>query len=66
MLVRLNSFRTIFQRCFSTKLTPHQKAMMTRGLPKRVPIEGVKNIIAVGSGKGTIHLIYSFSEVNLR
>jgi len=26
--------------------------MMARGLPKRMPIEGVENIIAVGSGKG--------------
>jgi len=25
---------------------------MARGLPKRIPIEGVQHIIAVGSGKG--------------
>jgi hypothetical protein len=38
--------------------------MMARGLPKRLPIEGVQHIIAVGSGKGirlSVRLLY---EVN--
>jgi hypothetical protein len=47
--------RIIFQRCYSTKPTSHQQTMMARGLPKQMPIEGVQNIIAVGSGKGICH-----------
>lgn len=45
-------FRMIIRRCYSTKPTAQQQAMMARGLPKRMPIEGVQHIIAVGSGKG--------------
>ncbi|CAF1189506.1 unnamed protein product [Rotaria sordida] len=54
MFIRLNRFRIIFQRYHSTKPTPHQQAMMARGLPKRTPIEGVQHVIAVGSGKGGV------------
>ena len=57
MLIRLSYFRICFQRFSSTKPTPHQQTMMARGLPKRIPVEGVKHIIAVGSGKGIMPLI---------
>jgi hypothetical protein len=49
--------RLFFQRFYSTKPTLHQQAMMAKGLPKRKPIEGVKHIIAVGSGKGICYII---------
>ncbi|XP_041374905.1 iron-sulfur protein NUBPL-like isoform X1 [Gigantopelta aegis] len=35
-------------------LEQHQKEVMARGLPKRKPIPGVKNIIVVASGKGGV------------
>ncbi|CAH1402059.1 unnamed protein product [Nezara viridula] len=36
------------------KLKQHQQQVMARGLPKQKPIEGVKNIILVVSGKGGV------------
>ncbi|XP_014289624.1 iron-sulfur cluster transfer protein NUBPL [Halyomorpha halys] len=36
------------------KLKQHQQQVMARGLPKKKPIEGVKNIILVVSGKGGV------------
>lgn len=65
MSIRLNYFRNIFHRYYSTKPTPHQQAMMARGLPKQTPIEGVQHVIAIGSGKGICHLFHSFNEVIL-
>ena len=50
-----------FRRCLSTKPTPHQQAMMARGLPKRTPIDGVQHVIAVGSGKGICHTYFIHS-----
>ncbi|KAK7111217.1 hypothetical protein V1264_010889 [Littorina saxatilis] len=38
----------------SPKQTDHQRQMMAKGLPKQRPIEGVKNIICVASGKGGV------------
>lgn len=32
----------------------HQAKMMARGLPEKKPIEGVKHIILVSSGKGGV------------
>lgn len=52
MLVRFLSFRYLATRYHSTKTTSHQQTLMARGLPKRAPIEGVENIVVVGSGKG--------------
>jgi len=38
----------------STNEDERKKAMMARGLPKRKPIEGVKNVVLVASGKGGV------------
>ncbi|KAK2175733.1 hypothetical protein NP493_711g01012 [Ridgeia piscesae] len=35
-------------------LGQHQKAKMAKGLPKKAPIDGVKNVIVVASGKGGV------------
>ncbi|CAM4748593.1 unnamed protein product [Rotaria magnacalcarata] len=71
MTIRLNPFLHLFRRCHSTTSTPHQQAMMARGLPKRAPIEGVRHIIAVGSGKGgvgkssvSVNLALALSRLN--
>ena len=32
----------------------HRKAKMAKGLPKKSPIDGVKNMIVVASGKGGV------------
>lgn len=49
------SINNTIGRQFSAKpLTPHQTELMSRGLPKRMPIESVKNIIVVASGKGGV------------
>ena len=37
-----------------TKRKEHQAQMMKRGLPAKKPIEGVKNVILVASGKGGV------------
>lgn len=39
---------------FSSVIESHQKELMKRGLPKRKPIEGVRKIILVSSGKGGV------------
>ncbi|XP_071515546.1 iron-sulfur cluster transfer protein NUBPL [Panulirus ornatus] len=68
--LRMNSIRTIqnflYMRHFSGhkdpfgiqsqkgKLTDHQKELMKRGLPKRLDIPNVENIIVVASGKGGV------------
>lgn len=38
----------------STYEEDRKKAMMARGLPKRKPIDGVKNIVLIASGKGGV------------
>ena len=35
-------------------LGQHQKAKMAKGLPKKGPIDGVKKVIVVASGKGGV------------
>lgn len=35
-------------------ITKHRQEIMSRGLPKRKPIDGVKNIVLVSSGKGGV------------
>ncbi|XP_005191278.1 iron-sulfur protein NUBPL [Musca domestica] len=42
------------KRMLSTKITPHQEALMARGLPKKQPLPGVANIVVVASGKGGV------------
>lgn len=39
---------------FSSAIESHQKELMKRGLPKKKPIEGVKKIVLVSSGKGGV------------
>lgn len=38
----------------SSAIQPRQKELMARGLPKQKPIECVKNIVLVSSGKGGV------------
>ena len=46
--------------CFLLQAAPardieqHQKAKMAKGLPKKSPIDGVKHVIVVASGKGGV------------
>ncbi|XP_061397655.1 iron-sulfur protein NUBPL [Musca vetustissima] len=42
------------KRLLSSKVTPHQEALMARGLPKKQPLPGVTNIVIVASGKGGV------------
>ena len=35
-------------------LTEHQRKVMARGLPRKQPIDGVKTVIVVASGKGGV------------
>lgn len=35
-------------------LKQHQKEISARGLPKRLPIPGVKHVIVIASGKGGV------------
>lgn len=35
-------------------MTPHQKELMARSLPKQMPISGVNHIVVVSSGKGGV------------
>ncbi|XP_053959534.1 iron-sulfur protein NUBPL [Anastrepha ludens] len=42
------------KRSLATELTPKQKELMARGLPKRAPLPGVTNIVMVASGKGGV------------
>lgn len=52
----LNGFiNKSINRKFSTKpLTPHQTELMSRGLPKKLAIAAVENIIVIASGKGGV------------
>ncbi|XP_017081393.1 iron-sulfur protein NUBPL [Drosophila eugracilis] len=42
------------RRSYATKMCGHQVALMARGLPKKEPINGVKDIIVIASGKGGV------------
>jgi len=44
----------LFQAAPGRDLGQHQKAKMAKGLPKKAPIDGVKNVIVVASGKGGV------------
>ncbi|XP_065647739.1 iron-sulfur cluster transfer protein NUBPL isoform X2 [Hydra vulgaris] len=39
---------------YNSKISVHQQELMKRGLPKKAPIEGVRYIILVASGKGGV------------
>lgn len=46
-------------RCFAVEKKPYnleqkRQELMARGLPKQKPIEGVKNIVLIASGKGGV------------
>jgi ATP-binding protein involved in chromosome partitioning len=41
-------------KCFQSTLSEHQQKLMSRGLPKRRKLTGVKKIICVASGKGGV------------
>lgn len=43
-----------FQRTPSSEIKDHQKKLMARGLPEKKPIQGVKSVIVVASGKGGV------------
>lgn len=38
----------------SKSLDEHQKQQMARGLPKKRPVDGVKHVVVVASGKGGV------------
>lgn len=38
----------------SKSLEEHQKQQMARGLPKKRPVDGVKHVVVVASGKGGV------------
>lgn len=38
----------------SNSLEEHQKQQMARGLPKKRPVDGVKHVVVVASGKGGV------------
>ncbi|XP_037960267.1 iron-sulfur protein NUBPL [Teleopsis dalmanni] len=53
----LRTYRSLFDICrrtLATKVTPHQEALMARGLPKRAPLPNVEDIVVVASGKGGV------------
>lgn len=37
-----------------SKTEEHQKQQMARGLPKKRPVDGVKHVVVVASGKGGV------------
>lgn len=47
----------------SNSLAEHQKQQMARGLPKKRPVDGVKHVVVVASGKGGVGK--STTSVNL-
>ncbi|XP_052564180.1 iron-sulfur protein NUBPL [Culex pipiens pallens] len=49
----LRTFSTSTQ-CFLPKADPRQAELMARSLPKRAPLEGVRDIVVVSSGKGGV------------
>uniref|UniRef100_A0A1I8Q873 Iron-sulfur protein NUBPL n=2 Tax=Stomoxys calcitrans TaxID=35570 RepID=A0A1I8Q873_STOCA len=54
MLTRQYITHAMTKRLISSRVTPHQEALMARGLPKRQPLPGVDNIVVVASGKGGV------------
>lgn len=54
----INTFPQVMRFFAADKEIPHldkkRKEIMARGLPKQVPIKGVKNIVLVSSGKGGV------------
>lgn len=45
---------TFFSKRMQSQFEDHKAKIMARGLPKQAPIEGVKHIILVSSGKGGV------------
>ncbi|XP_075149434.1 NUBP iron-sulfur cluster assembly factor, mitochondrial isoform X2 [Haematobia irritans] len=54
MLGRHQVTLAMTKRLISSKVSPHQEALMARGLPKRKNLPGVENIVVVASGKGGV------------
>jgi len=48
-----DNFLTL-QRASNNELSEHQRKLMARNLPQKKPIQGVKSVIVVASGKGGV------------
>ncbi|KAF5306738.1 hypothetical protein FQA39_LY01496 [Lamprigera yunnana] len=58
LLIKFNDFKFMKLRCYanyaSSNLHEHQQNLMAKGLPKVKPIQGVKHVVLVCSGKGGV------------
>ncbi|XP_025076482.1 iron-sulfur protein NUBPL-like isoform X2 [Pomacea canaliculata] len=51
---QFSSYDSAINTASKEKLDHHKRQMMAKGLPHQQPIEGVKNIICIASGKGGV------------
>ncbi|XP_060526987.1 iron-sulfur protein NUBPL [Cylas formicarius] len=49
-----HTVRKVLAKCYTEGLKSHQKDLMSRGLPHKKPIIGVKQIVLISSGKGGV------------